>query len=115
MTSFRFRVSHYLNKYAFNIAQNQNLSFSSVYSHDAGSKQCGHKMNTVCNCSHDARSMISFGLVFFLICTLVMLTIFITVKMSRQRNSYGYMFTQHRDGRISLRFQTLTVYLKETD
>ena len=26
-------------------------------SHDAATKLCRHKMNTVCNCSHDARSM----------------------------------------------------------
>ena len=93
-------------------------------SHDAGTKLCQHKMNTVCNCSHNAGSMSVSSLFSFLVWTLpwLLLTIFITAKIFRQtvmkllrlrvwihstetvEFRYGFKLL-----RLAFRFQTLTV------
>ncbi len=81
-------------------------------SQDAGTKLCRHKMNTVCNGSHDAGSM-SVSSLFFSYLNFTLITvdnIYPSQIVSSNRNKTPMVpcsCTQRRDGKISLRFQTL--------
>ncbi len=84
-----------------------------------GTKLCRQKMNTVCNCSHDA----GFKFVFFLVLNFILITvdnIYHSQNVSLNRNetltvtcSQNAETVEFRYGfkllRLALRFQTLTV------
>ena len=91
-------------------------------SHDAGTKLCRHKMNTVCNCSHDARSMCVSSLLFsYLNLTLIIVgNIYHSQNVSSNRNETLMVTCSHSAEtvefccgfkllRLVFRFQTLTV------